>query len=417
MRKKIRTDELQIGMYIVDIERPWTKHPFLSKKKRITSLREIQELKQYDIREVTVELSSLEQSAREGLEENSPLPSETADGREEPPSLLQQIQDSGEVSFEEETEAAREIVKEAHTVIRDYLQDIRMGRSVETEGIRKTVDRMIQSVFRNRDALASLTRIKGYDEYTFVHSINVCILSITLGRHLQFGIEQLQQIGIGGLLHDAGKMRIPPSILNKPGKVTEEEFSEIKKHPIYTLEYLEQEEGIPEASKILGLQHHERCNGQGYPYGLTEGEISLFGQIAAIVDVYDAVTSDRCYKKAIFPWEGVRMIYLSAQKNEFNLALTEQFIQCMGVYPIGSVVQLETGEVGVVHSLHRDKLLLPRVLLIYSDLKNPYPEPVLVDLAERPGSPRSSRRSITRPLNPAEFKIDVDRYLSGPPIQ
>jgi HD-GYP domain-containing protein (c-di-GMP phosphodiesterase class II) len=415
MRKQIRTDELQVGMQIIDLDRTWTNHPFLTKRKRITSIRQIQELKQYGILEVTIDLGEQEELPPARFEQDRyPLPPmmEEAAQKDDDWARRPGLPSSMEIPLEKEIRAAANIRKEACWVVRGCLEDIRMGKSLETGRVRQVVDQMVESVLRNRDALVSLTRIKGHDEYTFVHSINVCILTITLGRHLELSTEELRQIGLGGLLHDAGKTKIPASVLNRPGKVTKEEFEEIKKHPIYTLEYLDQAENIPPSSKIVGLEHHERCNAQGYPYGLSEGEISLFGQIAAIADVYDAVTSDRCYKAALLPWEAVRMMYVCARKGDFNLGLTARFIQCMGIFPVGSIVQLKTGEVGIVHSLNHDRLLLPRVLLIYKDLTRPYPEPLLVDLTED-SKESSPSRSISRPLTPAQLNVDPNQYLFG----
>ncbi len=410
--KKIKIEELKIGMFIVDLDRSWFKHPFLMNQKKITSQEQIEKLKAYGILEVYVDPEKgLVFPQDSAVQEDPTLSSEEIVGRIEekqvtsqPPSL------SGEIPLEKELGSARIVQQEAHTIIREVMQDVRLGKNVESEKVKYVVSRMIESIFRNRDALASLTRIKEYDDYTFVHSINVCILCLTLGRHLNVHPEELQQIGIGALLHDAGKMKVPLQILNKPGRVTEEEFFEIKKHPLYSVEVLEKAGGIPEASKQIALQHHERYNGRGYPYNLQGEDISKFGQISAIVDVYDAITSDRVYKKALSPYEGMQKIYEWA-KIDFNQTLVERFIQCMGIYPVGTFTLLDTGEMGIVSSINHGKLLRPNIHLIYQNFKNRYPQPMVVDLMEKSGDSQGFKRTIITPLDPTPWNIQVDDYL------
>jgi HD-GYP domain-containing protein (c-di-GMP phosphodiesterase class II) len=217
-------------------------------------------------------------------------------------------------------------------------------------------------------------------------------------------------MGIGALLHDVGKMRIPPEILNKPGKLTEKEFTEIKKHPLYTLELLEKAKGIPDASKHVALQHHERYNGRGYPYGLRGEEIGRFGQIAGIIDVYDAITTDRVYKKAIPLHEGIRMIY-QGSKEDFKQNLVECFIQCVGIYPTGTPVLLDSEEIGIVCAVNQEKLLRPNVLLIYRDSKTRYPQPFVVDLMEKRDDPQWFKRTIVMPIDSRQWNIPIDDFL------
>jgi HD-GYP domain-containing protein (c-di-GMP phosphodiesterase class II) len=291
------------------------------------------------------------------------------------------------------------------------MHDVRVGKNIEGGKVSKVVGEMVDSIFRNRDALASLTRIKGYDEYTFVHSVNVCALCVTLGRHLDFDAEQLRQLGIGAMLHDTGKMKVPIEILNKPGRLTEREFLEMKKHPIYSAEIMSRTDGIPDEAKTVAIQHHERYHGNGYPYGLKGDEIRLFSQLTSIIDVYDAITSNRCYSKAMPAYEGIKKLY-EWGKTDFNLPFVERFIQCLGIYPLGTVVQMDSSEIGVVISINHDMILRPQVLLMYKDERRRYPTPVVANLSER--SPDGNRflRSIVRPLNPAQWRIDVEQILA-----
>ncbi|MGD0623230.1 MAG: HD-GYP domain-containing protein [Thermodesulfobacteriota bacterium] len=426
--KKIKIEDLEVGMLIVDVDRSWFKHPFLTSQKMITSEKQILKLRDYGIQEVFIDPEKGRDTlASQPPEKDSAAAPKPIVGTEEEQALLQELSlspppqtiidfPSGRpeegAHWAKQIEMARAVQREAQIVIRDILQDVRLGKNIESERVKRVVNNMIDSIFSNQAALISLTRIKDYDEYTFVHSINVCILCLTLGRHLNFSREELEQMGIGALLHDVGKMRIPSEILNKPGKLTEKEFSEIKKHPLYTLELLEKAKGISEASKHVALQHHERYNGRGYPYGLKGEEIGRFGQIAAIIDVYDAITTDRVYKKAIPLHEGIRMIY-QGSKEDFNQILVERFIQCVGIYPTGTPVLLDSEEVGIVCAVNQEKLLRPNVLLIYRDSKTRYPQPFVVDLTEKREDSQWFKRTIVTPIDSRPWNIHVDDFLAG----
>ncbi len=429
--KKIKIDDLRIGMFVAHLDGSWMAHPFLTGKKRITSAKQIDKLKEYGIRDLYIDPEKGVDASGEMLEEEeTTLPSDASpeDHQQEPTSApsTDKIEEKlfspekappdlpqDPVPFSQEIEAARIAQQEAHAVIRDVMRQARLGRNVESEGVKKVVSNMVDSIFRNRDALLSLTRIKGYDEYTFVHSINVCIFCLTMGRHINFSREMLQHFGIGALLHDVGKMRVPRQILNKPGKVTDEERKEINKHPLHGVAILESSKGIPEHSKQVALQHHERCNGQGYPYGLREDDISALSQIAGIIDVYDAMTTDRVYKKAAPPHVAIKEIYRSIQ-NEFNQGLVDRFIQCVGIYPVGTLVLLDTQEIGIVAALNPEKLLRPNVLLLFRNAQLRYHQPILVNLMEEVEAFGNFKRTIETALDPREMGIHVEDYLTGP---
>ncbi len=413
---KIKTDDLRVGMFIADMGRAWMKHPFLTNKKLLTSLKQIEKLKEYGIAEVYIDprrgwkLSREEDLNNRGKEiGNSLFPGLQKEIFSLPP--LDSARFEGKIPMHQELQEAKKIHQEAKIIVRQVMQDVRMGKNIESKKVKRVVQRMTESILRNPDALVSLTRLKGYDEYTFVHSINVCILCLTLGRHLNLEREALEQIGIGALLHDAGKMKIPGSILRKPGKLTEAEFTEIKKHPLYSVDLLEKTEGLAPESKLVALQHHERYAGHGYPFGLQGGEIEQFGQMAAIADVYDALTTDRCYKRAITPYEALQQMYLSANR-DFNPLFLERFIRCIGIYPMGTLVQLDTQEIGIVCSINHQQLLRPQVLLIFKNPEERYSKPQLVDLREKDNCSGFYQRTIVKALHPHRWNINVDDYLS-----
>lgn len=477
--KKIKIEDLQVGMFIVNMGRSWLKHPFLRNKLRITSPKQIQKFRKYGIMEVYIDpdkgldvpcpsldspsptqtaedLSPPEPPGQTPIAPSVPPGEEPADrippteqsptsarvapqGSDFPPEpleksdsvifwenhvanveeslakqqatgpVLQPIEEK--VPFAQEIKTALQVQKEAQTVIRNIMQDIRLGKNIQSDRVKRVVNSMIDSILNNPDALASLTRMKGYDEHTFVHSINVCILSLTLARHLSFNRDEMLEIGIGALLHDVGKMKIHPQILKKPESLTAEEWNEIKKHPLYSYEILDASRGIPDESKPIALQHHERQDGSGYPYGLKGDEISRFGQITGIIDFYDAITTDQWYKKGLQPHEGIQKIYERAQ-TEFNLVLVERFVQCIGIYPFGTLVLLDTEEIGIVCGINPEKLLRPNVLVIFQNSKTPYPQPFLADLTERIGDSQWFKRTVVMPLDPGKWNIRLDPYLS-----
>jgi HD-GYP domain-containing protein (c-di-GMP phosphodiesterase class II) len=441
MLRKIRIDELKLGMVVEKMDRSWLEHPFLTNRKKITSAGHIDRLREYNITELYINtevgddvadpdsyVGPGEEPGPDAAPADSPAPDpvvvvtspappppppEAAAPPNGAPALPTNLDAplKEEIPLHVEIEAAKVAQKEAHSVVNEVLHNVRLGKNIESEKAGKAVNHMIDSIFRNMDALASLTRIKGYDEYTFVHSVNVCVLSLTLGRTLGLDREELQSLGMGALLHDAGKMKVPPEILNKPGKLTDVEFAEMKKHTLYSVEVLDLTEGITDESKAVALQHHERFSGAGYPGGLAGETINRCAQIAAIADTYDAMTTTRVYSKPMSPPEGIRRIY-DLSKTEFNPIFAQRFIQCLGIYPIGTTVQLDTSEIGIVLTVNHDKILRPKVLLICRDERRRLPAPLEVDLTEpaAPGSPRF-KRTIAKPVDPSQFGIEVDLFL------
>ncbi len=390
MLRKISVDELRVGMVVEKMDRSWMQHPFLANKKKITSEKQIRALRDYGIHQVHIDTD-------EGLDVEAPsLPPELTD-------LSAPLAE--EIPLREELRYAEATHREAQTVVRDVMHDIRLGKNIESEKVVRVVGTMVDSIFRNADALSSLTRLKGYDEYTFVHSVNVCVFCLALGRRLDYSRHDMETLGIGGLLHDTGKIKVSPAILNKPGPLDDEETAEMRRHTLYSVEVLERAGGIPDGAKQVALRHHERWNGGGYPHGLRGEEIGRIGQVAAICDVYDAMTSDRCYAKAMPPHEVIRKIHEWADR-EFSIDVVQPFIRAMGIYPAGTVVLLDNGEIGVVTSVNREKILRPRLMILFRDAGTRVSDPFEVDLIDRTKSGRRFERTIVGPLDPADLALD-----------
>ena len=210
------------------------------------------------------------------------------------------------------------------------------------EKVEPLVEKMVDSIFRHQDALIPLARLKTHDEYTFQHSVSVCALMVAFARGLKLSREVIKEIAIGALLHDVGKAKVPDDILNKPGKLTDGEFDKMKSHVVQSKIILHNTPGISEIALDVAAQHHERFDGTGYPNKLKGQEISFYGQMGAIVDVYDAITSNRVYHKGMAPTDALKKL-LEWSKFHFNPELVQSFIRTIGIYPSGSLVRLESG--------------------------------------------------------------------------
>lgn len=399
MIKLVRADQLLPGMYIHDLNCGWMDHPFAFNRFRVKDKETVAKIIEYGIREVYIDTD---------------LGLDVKDGRaqEEVASELQRklMAVAGEArpiaptSIEEEIVVARQVHSEANKVVHNVLSDIRLGKQIEVERMEPVVERITESIFRNKDALTSLGRIKRKDDYTFLHSVSVCTLLVSFARAMDFPREVIHEMGIGGLLHDAGKMRIPDSVLNKPGALTDAEFAVMKSHAALGREILRKTPGIPENAILVAAQHHERYDGTGYPDKLAGEAISQIGQMAAIVDVYDALTSNRVYHKGMEPTEALKKLF-EWSKFHFNEELVQQFIRVIGIYPTGSLVSLESGLLGVVVKPGQQNLLKPLVRVIFDPRKGFLP-PRDIDLAERNASDRIASHEL-----PDKWQIDPFKYL------
>lgn len=404
MIKCIEVADLKVGMYIHDLNCDWMSHPFLLKRFLIKHEEEIHKIADSGIHEVYID-------TRKGLD----LPSAPT-ATEVKKLLEEQIREFGssETILERQVEAGAEfgraqlIHSEANQIIQGILKDVRLGKQVELEMVEPSVSKMTSSILRNGGALLSLCRIKDKDNYTFQHSVSVGALMVSFCNAMGMSKEVIHHAGIGGMLHDIGKMKIPDRILNKPGKLTEQEFSVMKCHVVESKQILLQTTGISDTAVLVAAQHHERHDGSGYPAGLKGEEISQLGQMAAIVDVYDALTSDRCYHKGMAPTDALRKIY-EWSKFHFNPQLVQAFMRSIGIYPIGTLVRLESGRLGVVVEQNESNLISPKVKVFFSTKSNVYIPPELVDLSRGMGFGGGDR--IVKHESPDKWKIDPLRFL------
>jgi len=366
MIKKIKVKQLRPGMYVHDINCRWLRHPFIKNSMKIKDGAAIRKISEYGISEVyidTVKGLDVEHfQTREEIDRGIDNKLDDIAGSE--------YSSVKRVPLEKEILKAREIKKEAKQAVCGIMEEVRFGRPIKTDKVEKVVDKMVDSIFRNQDALITLGRIKQSDEYTYMHSLSVCVLMISFGKHLGFNTRQLKELGIGAMLHDVGKMQVPEEILNRKGELNDQEYELMKKHVEYSHVLLEKTEGISELSVLIASQHHERLDGKGYPNHLKGNDISIYGQAAAIADVYDAMTSKRCYQRRYEPTEVLKKLY--EWGDAYNKDLVQHFIRCVGIYPVGSLVRLESGLLGVVLDQGRENLLQPCLRIVYDTRKAKY---------------------------------------------
>jgi putative nucleotidyltransferase with HDIG domain len=417
--RKVAVQDLRVGMYVVELDRPWLGTPFLFQGFEIRDDVELEQLRQLCQHVFVLDAppaGNNPAARRPAPVAVVPRTTVVAEPRAAPSLDVLKNFAAGThhtpryvdtVTPEQELAQAREVHDRARTLVFEIMEDARLGRSLDTTRAKQAVAGMVESVLRNPDALMWLTQMRKKDEYTVTHSLRVCILALAFGRHLDFNTEELNLLGIGALMHDIGKLKVPNEVLNKPGKLTPAEFDIIKRHVPLGVELLESTPGIPRVAIEVARGHHERYDGHGYIMGLKGDNIGLFGSIGAIVDCYDAVTSDRVYHDAISSYDALSTLYESRRK-DFHPELVEQFIQCMGIYPIGCLVELNTGAIGVVISVNRERRLKPRVTLVLTPDKKPFIPARTVDLMH---APPGMALEIRRVLPAGSFGINPIAHL------
>ena len=361
MLKKILTSEISVGMHIHQFCGVWTNHPSWKGGFEIKDAQDILRIQALSVHEVWVDLSKTAVRATAAQ-----------------PAMASSISTSP-VSLDEELFQARLICGRAKTAVISMFSDARLGRAVNALEGSLLVDEITHSILRHPHALLSLARLKTSDDYTYMHSVAVCILMIALARQLQMSEQQVKEAGIAGLMHDVGKMMICSSILDKAGKLTFEEFESMKNHPEEGLKILETADCFSAEVMDVCLHHHEKVDGSGYPHALIGDQISLFARMGAVCDVYDAVTSERPYKKGWGPAHTIRE--MASWKGHFDETVFRHFVKTVGIYPIGALVSLESGLLGVVIEQSGASLITPKVKVFLSmRSKKPIPHQI-IDLA------------------------------------
>lgn len=312
------------------------------------------------------------------------------------------------VPVEQELSSANESFTRATETVSAVIRDIREGKGLQLEAVEEVVEDLVESIIRHPGALQLVSRLREANESAYTHALQVAVLLVSFGRELGFPRAELTQLGQVGMLLDVGKMRVDQAILMKRGNLTADEFEQVKRHVQHGLDII-QPSGVAHPDVIAGIaQHHERLDGSGYPNGLKQGAIGAFGQMAGIVDVFSAITSVRPYGEPSSAYDAMRQLQ-GWSGTYFNTGLVEQFIQAIGIFPVGTLVELSTGEIGVVLEQNRARRLKPKVLVIADQDKTPLKIPITVDLLYGGGS-SGDRPYIRRGLPTESSAIDAKEY-------
>ena len=299
----------------------------------------------------------------------------------------------------------RRLYQEARELQGKFIRHLKAGEPIDITPLAAVAEEMVDTMFTHGDAMLCLARIRAKDAYLMEHSMNVAILLANFGRYLGLERNVLKELTLGGLLHDVGKIMTPDEVLNKPGKLTDEEFGVMRQHVVHSYDILSNTAGITPTMLEVAANHHERLDGTGYPQRLKGEQLSLYTRMSGIVDVYDAVTADRVYKQGMQPTQAFRIL-LKGIDQHFDAELVTKFIKCMGVYPVGTLVQLSNQRLAVVMQRNEQQPLKPVVKVIYHATQRHYLEVQWLDLARNGG-----QESIESTVDPKEFGINLANFV------
>lgn len=408
MLKKISVHQLTLGMHLQEFCGSWMEHPFFRSSFVLNSDEDISAILASSIKEVWIDCDKgLDVAAGETAVSEAESQAQVEDEIRQVAAGQRQI---APVSTAQELERAVKICGRAKQAVVSMFEEARMGNAVDVGGAKLLVEEIADSVSRNPGALISLARLKTADDYTYMHSVAVCAMMVALAKQLGLDEAQTRSCGLAGLLHDLGKAVMPMEVLNKPGKLTDAEFTLIKSHPVEGHKMLLGGVNVDPIAMEVCLHHHEKTDGSGYPDRLAGDQISLWARMGAVCDVYDAITSNRPYKSGWDPAESLRKM-AEWSKGHFDPKVFQAFVKSMGIYPVGSLVRLSSGRIGVVMEQTGKSLTTPSVKVFFSTKSNMRIIPQLIDLS----SPDTSEKIAARE-DPAEWHFaDLNELWSGLP--
>lgn len=403
MLKKIHVEDARLGMYLQEICGSWMEHPFWKKSFELSREEDLHTLQTCGIQEIWIDTDK-------GLDvEGSAISTSREEAQQKVEAELkkaatEQVKKIQRVSVQQEVLRARAVLSEGKAAVTSMFHEIRMGNAIKVSDAEPLVDEISNSIARNPEAFLNLARLKNVDDYTYLHSVAVAGLMIALGKQLGLEGKDLKDAGIAGLMHDVGKALIPNEVLNKPGKLTDEEFEIMKAHPRKGWEVLNTAEGGNAVALDVCLHHHERVDGKGYPEGISGDKLTLFARMGAVCDVYDALTSNRCYKNGWEPAETLRKM-AEWRTGHFDETIFHAFVKTIGIYPAGTLVRLKSGRLAIVIEQTEKSLLTPLVKVFFSTKSNEPVMPEILDLSK-------SQESIAGIEDPAKWGFDL-RQLTG----
>lgn len=361
MLKTIKTTQVKLGMHIHELKGAWVDHPFWKTKFVLDEAKDLQSLRASVIKEVVIDASKGVDVDSESPLAPKPIDEVVDEQKKEAPAKASKVT---KVSAAQEMKAAKRTIETSKKAVASMFNEVRLGKAVNAEAVMPLVDEIAASIDRNQAALISLARLKNQDDYTYMHSVAVCAMMTALAKEIGLSDREVKQAGLAGLLHDIGKMAVSLDVLNKPGALTDQEFTQIKQHPEQGFKLLKQAGVTDEIALDVCLHHHEKVDGSGYPEQLTDDNISLFAKMGAVCDVYDAVTSNRPYKTG---WEpGISLKRMAQWKGHFDAEIFKAFVKSIGIYPVGSVVLLTSNRLAVVVDQTEGNLIKPVVKVFFS---------------------------------------------------
>ena len=392
--RRISIDQLAPGMYVERLDKSWLLVPVF--RNPIDSPEQVERLRRFEVRELVI-------NTAKGVD----LPGAGPDPRERERTATVELGPVDAVPYAEEIAGANSVYEQAQQSVSRLMQAVRAGQSPDVALASESVDRMIGSILRNRDALTSLTQLKAYSENTFQHSVRVCILSLVFATRLGFTRHDLKTLGIGALLHDVGKLRLPLALVDKVAPLDPAEYEQYRSHPLLGARLFDGASHIEKQSLLVLLQHHERADGSGFPQGLVDDEISRMAKMVMIVDGYDDLTLGRENGRKISPYEALKWLREWGTQG-FDPALIEEFVASLGLYPTGSFVRLSDNRLGIVVSVHHNPAMLPKVWVVFDARHQMLPEGEMIDLSEQVSA---HPLTIVGSLVPEKLGFDLAGYV------
>ena len=424
-RVEVPVHQLRLGQYVYGLDRDWSETPFLFQGFEIETQEELTQLRQL-CKTVQIEVTSEEADKILTLQRAAPVravvkaPTEVLRRPDplrllaiDPKALAESVPLRDDVSVRSEIGPAREAMDGARDVVLDIFSQLKNGGGLDTKAVNSAVDSMVSSVFRNRDAMGWLARMRSKDDYLYSHSLSTSVWALTFGRHLGLDKETLKLLGTGAMLLDVGKTRMPDHLLRKPESPSATEWKLLRLHARYGAQMLRRsdEELDPRIIEMVEF-HHERMDGMGYSSGLSGDQIPFLARIAGIVDSYDAMITHRVYAGAKTAYQAVTEL-TSLAGAAFQPELVELFVQAVGVFPTGTLVELNTGEVGVVVTQNRYRRLKPEIMVILDADKQVREEFPIVDLfnCDENSDMANPKLCITDALEQGAYGIDPAEYF------
>jgi HD-GYP domain-containing protein (c-di-GMP phosphodiesterase class II) len=405
MKKRISIQDLRPGMHITGMDRSWFKTPFLRHQWTIKREDEIVLLRSYGIQEVQIDTEKGCDIAEATDVQDTPNAHATSD---QTPSAAPHVSHGPNP---EEIESARLLRAEAISTLDIFFRQMETPLSRHLQEVRSVVSTLLDGILEHQAAMVSLIQMRRFDPNLASHGVDTGVLAMAIGQEHGCDPPQLKLVGLSALLHDIGQLRLPLNLIRKVQAFTPQEHKLMQAHCEMGVAILKQFPDIPDESKRMVLEHHERLNGSGYPKGLRGNQISELTQILSIADTYDAQISGRCSFPPVPPARALSELYRAAVEGQYHSYLVQRLIRLLGVYPIGSLVSLNTGEQAIVVWVHSHSRLTPTVKLLKDPSGRPYPEQEIVDLAGQTAS--TPRRIIEKTLDPHQEGWDISKILEA----